>query len=207
MNHLSFSGKLSGFLLIALSIASSCSRSEEIVAPTDKEQASKLKSAVIVNSNNIVCNEKTSALINKNQESAGTVKISTILPGPNNTNGGNIVVSVYLNEKWIIKSIQMFVGNKEDMPMASNDYPIFEIFPVNVNFSYPETSFSYEFSTHPTSTVQVIAVHAYLKSLSKNNLATQTNDFWIDGISFTNQKWGSYYNYIKIPCSQLPPTQ
>lgn len=129
------------------------------------------------------------------------VDIYTINPALEH--GGNYIVTVSVNEDWALKSLQMFVGRPEDLPLSGNGYPNLDLFPVNVSFSNGEVSFSYEFSSSPASEFKTVAVHAYLKKVSKNGNAVQTEEFWIKGEEFMSQKWGSYFSYHLMPCGSI----
>lgn len=197
MNSFSFFGRLSGMFLIALlTVASSCSKSPDMVI-SSAPKAVKLKAAQINAS--YVCNPQSSPLVSKQKEIGGAVDIC-VIPA-----SGNILVSVTANSGWSLKSIQMFAGNKENIPLTGKDTPALEDFPVSVNFPTPEVSYSYEFSTKPTSGNQVVVVHAYLRRAVRNGYAGPSEEFWIDGIRFTESKWAMYYNYMLMPCSPTAP--
>lgn len=197
MSLLSFRIKLAGACILGLAFSiSSCSKSPDMITSSAPKTA-KLKSAQVTA--DYVCNPQSSPLVSKQKVSGGTINIC-VIPG-----SGNIAVSVTVNDGWSLKKVQMFAGNKEDVPLAGNDYPAYEDFPVNVSFPTTETSYSYEFRTTPTFGNQVIVVHADLKQANRNRYSGPSEEFWIEGTPFGEKKWAMYYNYMLMPCSPVAP--
>lgn len=192
------------FLFMLALVLWNCSSSADLVLPATEDAPLKLKSGKMNQSvdkteeiqPSYTFNKKEVELKNSQKDVIGSFVIYT------ESSTGNILIQVTTTGGWVMNDIQLYIGEKNNIPSKGNVKLTYEWYTLNDLLNPAQPTYSYEYVT---GTLQEYAIvfRSDVDLLDLNGQVTQSDVAWAND---NNQKFKGiyYFTYTRLAGAVAP---